>query len=187
MRIIAGEARGLRLFTPKDLQIRPTSDRVKESIFNIVQNYLYDGTVIDLFSGTGNLGIEALSRKAQKVYFVDKSQESIEIIKKNLHKTNFISKAEVLHADVVSAIHKLANKNVQADIIFMDPPYKQGLAVVALEEIIRNKLLHPLGIVVVEHDKNEDIPGEIDSILQFRCKNYGNTSATFYKQKEEVQ
>ncbi|AKL95523.1 RNA methyltransferase, RsmD family [Clostridium aceticum] len=186
MRVIAGEARGLRLFTPKDLQIRPTSDRVKESIFNIVQNYLYDSIVIDLFSGTGNLGIEALSRKAEKVYFVDKNQESIDIIKKNLQKTNLITKSEILQSDVISAINRLAGRNVQANIIFMDPPYKQGLAIAALEEIAKNKLLQPSGMIIVEHDKDEDMPEEIGSILQFRSKSYGNTSATFYKLKEEV-
>lgn len=187
MRIIAGKARGLKLITPRDLQIRPTSDRVKESVFNIIQNNIYDSIIIDLFAGTGNLGIEALSRNAKKVYFIDGSKDSIDIIKENLAKTNFISQAEVISTDVVAGIYRLAEKDVQADIIFMDPPYNKGLALVALEHIASKNLLNSSGIIVVEHDKIENMPEEMDIIIRFRRKDYGNTSVSFYKQKEEIK
>ncbi|SES66421.1 16S rRNA (guanine(966)-N(2))-methyltransferase RsmD [Natronincola peptidivorans] len=186
MRIIAGKARGYRLITPKDFKIRPTSDRVKESIFNIIQNYIIDGIVIDLFAGTGSLGLEALSRNAEKVYFVDKDKDSIDIIKQNLSKMNLLAKGEIIHADVISAINNLTEKKVQADIIFMDPPYNKGLGNAALEDIDTSELLAPSGRIIIEHDKSEDMPIEMNKLHQFRRKDYGNTSVSFYKQKEEI-
>ncbi len=186
MRIIAGRAKGYKLISPKNLDTRPTSDRVKESIFNIIQGKIYNKTVIDLFSGTGNLGIEALSRDAKMVYFVDKSRNSVNIIKKNLDNTNFLTRAEIILDDAVTAIGKLGQRNVQADIIFIDPPYNKGLGEISIEYITKHKLLNSSGIIVVEHDKHEQMPDEIHGTLVFRRKDYGNTSVSFYRQKEEV-
>ncbi|SDK43463.1 16S rRNA (guanine(966)-N(2))-methyltransferase RsmD [Natronincola ferrireducens] len=186
MRIIAGKARGLRLMAPKDLQVRPTSDRVKESIFNIIQNSLYDSIVIDLFAGTGNLGIEALSRNAQKAYFVEQSKTNIEIIKENLNKTRFTEIGEVINGDVIFSIHKLALKGVQGDIIFMDPPYNQGWPIKVLEEIYKKQIVTSSGIIIVEHDKNENLLDEVHGLFRFRKKDYGNTTMSFYKLREEI-
>ncbi|MCC5911984.1 MAG: 16S rRNA (guanine(966)-N(2))-methyltransferase RsmD [Clostridiaceae bacterium] len=186
MRIIAGKARGHRLETPSNLKIRPTTDRIKESIFNIIQKHLYDSIVIDLFSGTGNLGIEALSRNSNKAYFVDNSQESIDIIKSNLDKTRLRDQGEVIRGDVRVALNKIASKGVQADIIFMDPPYKKGLVIPTLEGIQSANLLKASGIIVIDHDKTEDLPEEINELIKYRSKGYGNTTVSFYKQKEEV-
>jgi len=147
MRVISGIARGHRLKPPEGMDIRPTSDRVKESIFNIIQNYIIDGTVVDLFAGTGNLGIESLSRGAQKAYFVDQSRKSVEIIKYNLEKTRLISLAEIISADVSSGIKRIALKNIQADVIFMDPPYGKGLINKTINLIETNNLLKPSGLL----------------------------------------
>lgn len=187
MRIIAGKARGLKLITPKNLEIRPTSDRIKESVFNIIQSSIYDSIIVDIFAGTGNLGIEALSRNAKKVYFIDRNKDSIEIIEQNLAKANFTSQAEVICGDAITGINRLIEKDVQADVIFMDPPYKKGLGVMALEHIANKKLLNSSGIIVVEHDKIENMPEETGVIILFRRKDYGNTSVSFYKQKEEIK
>jgi len=185
MRIITGKVRGHKLITPKDWDIRPTSDRVKGSIFNIIQDYLYDAIVVDLFSGTGNLGIEALSRGAKKAYFIDANKESINIIRKNLYNTNLNDMAEIIHDDVIFAINKLAIKNVQADIIFIDPPYKQGLSQRALQDIAKKNILNDLGIIIVEHDKSEKLPEQIESLIKFRKKDYGSTGVSFYEEREE--
>lgn len=187
MRIIAGKARGHKLITPKDFNIRPTTDRVKESVFNIIQDYIYDSIVVDLFAGTGNLGIEALSRGAQKVYFIDRCKESIKIIKENLTKTKFTMKAEVLLEDTITGLNKLCHKDVQADVIFMDPPYNKGLPAVILEKIDEKGLLHSSGIIVVEHSKEEKLPEEFNNIICIRKKDYGRISVSFYKEKEAAR
>lgn len=138
-----------------------------------------------MFSGTGNLGIEALSRGAKKAYFIDSNQDSINIINKNLHRTNLYPMAEIIYADVISGINKLAIKNVQADIIFMDPPYKKDFPVNVLKHITEKNILSSLGIIIVEHDKDEDLPEKIEPLIKFRKKNYGSTGISFYEEREE--
>src|SRR5690606_27436249 len=129
-----------------------TTDRVKESIFNIIQRILPDSKVIDFFSGTGNLGIEALSRGASKAYFVDKSPKSIKLIKQNLQKTRLIDQAEILNTEAESAVTLLAARGLKADAIFMDPPYLKGFEELMLEKIALHGLLAEEGIIVIEHD-----------------------------------
>ncbi len=185
MRVIAGKARGHRLKSPEDMDIRPTSDRVKESVFNMIQSRLIDGVVVDLFSGTGNLGIEALSRGAKKVYFVDKSKKSTEIIRFNLEKTRLSEGAVIMNQDAVSGILKLVNQQVRADIILMDPPYGKGLLVPVMEAIVANGLLSRQGMIVVEHAREDTIKDEIRGLDNVRKKDYGNTSVSFYQMREE--
>lgn len=186
MRVIAGKARGHRLKPPEGTDIRPTSDRVKESVFNIIQNHVVDGVVVDLFSGTGNLGIEALSRGATKAYFVDQSKKSIEIIKYNLEKTRLYQDAVVLNLEAVPGIVRLAGQQVKADLILMDPPYDKGLIEPTLESIFSNRLLRDQGMIVIEHDRNEKIQEEIHGLVCVRKKDYGNTSISFYQLREDI-
>ncbi|MBM7615836.1 16S rRNA (guanine(966)-N(2))-methyltransferase RsmD [Alkaliphilus hydrothermalis] len=187
MRVISGKARGHRLKPPQGMDVRPTSDRVKESIFNIIQNYIIDSTVVDLFAGTGNLGIESLSRGAQRAYFVDQSRKSVETIKYNLEKTRLISSAEIISSDISSGIKRIAHKKVQADLIFMDPPYGKGLINSTLSLIVSTNLLKPSGLIVVEHDKNdEEILVDTEELTCIRKNNYGNTSISFYQLREET-
>ncbi len=187
MRVISGKARGHKLKPPEGMDIRPTSDRVKESIFNIIQNYIMDSIVVDLFAGTGNLGIESLSRGAEKAYFVDQSRNSINIIKYNLEKTRLISSSEIITTDVLSGIRRLVGQGVKADVIFMDPPYNKGLITQTLDLIVENKLLKTSGIIVVEHDKNDDIPEEMTQLICTRKNNYGNTNISFYQLREDKE
>jgi len=154
MRVISGKARGTSLKAPEGLNTRPTTDRVKESVFNIIQSRLYDSVVIDLFSGSGNLGIESLSRNANKAYFIDNNKDSIQSIKENLKKTNLIDNSIVMQMDILSAMNKLSNQGVKANIIFLDPPYSKGLVAPTLDGIFSFELLQNDGIVVVEHKKN---------------------------------
>ncbi|WP_026476453.1 16S rRNA (guanine(966)-N(2))-methyltransferase RsmD [Alkaliphilus transvaalensis] len=186
MRVISGKARGHRLKPPEGMDVRPTSDRVKESVFNIIQDYLIDGIIVDLFAGTGNLGIESLSRGAQKAYFVDESRKSVEIIKYNLEKTRLKEGAEILTIDALSGIKRLAHQNVKADVIFMDPPYSRGLVSQALDLIAEHKLLKVDGIIVAEHDKNDEVPEGNQLLICTRRKDYGNTSISFYQLREET-
>lgn len=125
MRVIAGIARGMKLKTPEGLHTRPTQDRIKETLFNMIQNDLADCVFMDLFSGSGGIGIEALSRGARKAYFVENAKEPLTCIEANLTSTKLKDDAVVLKTDAVSAMHHIFEKEV--DIIFMDPPYEMGL------------------------------------------------------------
>lgn len=184
MRVISGSARGLKLKSPKGMDVRPTTDRVKESLFNIISNHILDSFILDLFSGTGSLGIEALSRGAQRCTFVDSSRDSIEIIKDNLKNTKFIDKSEVIFSDTISAINKLGVKRDKFDIIFMDPPYLKNLIVPVLKEIIKRELLEEDGIIIIEHDTKDIIPDNVDNLNKYREKKYGNTTLSFFAWEE---
>lgn len=186
MRVISGKARGQSLKAPEGLNTRPTADRVKESIFNVIQSRLYDSIVIDLFSGSGNLGIESLSRNASKGYFIDNNKNSIQSITENLKKTNLIHDSIVIQMDVLSAIKKLNTQSVKADIIFLDPPYSKGLVTPTLDGIFSFNLLQDDGIVVVEHKKIDDIPESIGNLQKYRTNNYGDIAVSFYELREEI-
>lgn len=121
MRVIAGSARGMHLKTPEGLHTRPTQDRIKETLFNMLQPYMADCVFVDMFSGSGGIGIEALSRGAKKAYFVENAKEPLSCIEQNLSFTRLGDRAQVLKTDAVSSLHHIFEKEV--DIIFMDPPY----------------------------------------------------------------
>lgn len=124
MRVIAGTAKSLRLKTPTGMDTRPTTDRIKETLFNMLQPYLPDAVFIDLYSGSGGIGIEALSRGAGHAYFVENNKNALACITENLQHTNFTDRATVLRQDVSSALYGIHEQEV--DVIFMDPPYGQG-------------------------------------------------------------
>ncbi|RDY24864.1 16S rRNA (guanine(966)-N(2))-methyltransferase RsmD [Romboutsia maritimum] len=181
MRVISGRVRGLKLDTPKNEDVRPTTDRVKESLFNIINSYIMDSNILDLFAGTGSLGIECISRGAQKCVFVDVSKESISIIKSNIRKARAERESIVINSDFKDAINKLTIQNEKFDVIFMDPPYYKNMFVQALENIDKSNLLNEEGIIVVEHDSNDEFPENIGRLEKSRDKKYGNTTLTFYK------
>ena len=162
MRIISGTARGTKLYTLEGLETRPTLDRVKESIFNIIQNEIEGSTVLDLFSGSGAIGLEILSRGAKKAILCDKSKEAIQIIKKNVEKTHFQDKAEIYNVDFKTAIKKLENQKF--DIIYIDPPYVTDYVKIAIEEIVKNKLVNTNTKIIIETDDEERILKQIENI-----------------------
>jgi 16S rRNA (guanine966-N2)-methyltransferase len=180
LRVISGKARGLKLNTPKNEDVRPTTDRVKESLFNIINGYIIDGQVLDLFAGTGSLGIECLSRGASKCVFVDVNRTSIDIVKGNIKKARVESDAEVLNLDYKSAIDRVKNSSYKFDIIFMDPPYYENIFIDALKKVEESNILKEDGIIVVEHDTKQDFPENIGKLIKNRNKKYGNTTLTFY-------
>ncbi|SHJ58635.1 16S rRNA (guanine(966)-N(2))-methyltransferase RsmD [Tepidibacter formicigenes] len=184
MRVISGSARGLKLKSPKGMDVRPTTDRVKESVFNIINNRLIDSFVLDIFSGTGSLGIEALSRGAQKCTFIDSSKESIKVIKENIEKARVNDKSEVILSDAISAINKLGVRRDKFDIIFMDPPYLKNLIEPVLEEISKKNILEEDGIIIVEHDTKDELLEEINNLYKYREKKYGNTTISFFALEE---
>lgn len=139
MRIISGEARGTKLETLDGLDTRPTLDRVKEALFSIIQNKIYDANVLDLFSGSGALALESISRGAKLAYSCDSSRKAIEIIKQNVKKTHFEDKVKIINKDYKKALEEL--KDIKFDIIFLDPPYKTNFGEIATKIIAENNLL----------------------------------------------
>ncbi len=149
MRVISGSARGKKLITSEGLDVRPTLDRVKESIFNMIAFDIPDSCVLDLFSGSGSLGIEALSRGAKECTFVDKSLQSISVTKKNLEATHLLDSAFVLNTD---SIEFIKSTNKKFDIIFIDPPYESDLYNKSLSAIKESGILSDGGFIVLEYD-----------------------------------
>ncbi|KUO70071.1 MAG: hypothetical protein APF77_24680 [Clostridia bacterium BRH_c25] len=187
MRVIAGEFGGRRLDPIEGTDIRPTSDKVKESLFNILGDTVIDSIFLDLFGGTGGIGIEALSRGAKHVVFIDTSIKSIKVLKGNLKNLNVEDNVEVFHTDYSTAIGKLHKYNKQFDIIFIDPPYSVGMAKAALEELDKNPIIAQSGLVIVEHDSRDDMPQRVGKLHMCRIKQYGNTTLSFYNINEQMQ
>ncbi len=149
MRVIAGSAKRIQLITVEGLDTRPTQDRVKETLFNMMQYDLYGCNFLDLFSGSGGIGIEALSRGAECAYFVENNDNAIRCIKENLLKTKLGSKATVLKSDALSSLNRL-DGTIKFDFIFMDPPYNQGHEMEILKMIANSSILNENGIIIIE-------------------------------------
>ncbi|MGH2331028.1 16S rRNA (guanine(966)-N(2))-methyltransferase RsmD [Thermoanaerobacter mathranii] len=182
MRIIAGKLRGRKIKSIEGNEVRPTADRVKESLFNILMNKIEGSVFLDLFAGTGNIGIEALSRGAQFCYFVDKSLKSVKCIRENVAELNLIPFAKILHRDVLKVIEILDQSNTKFDIIFLDPPYYQNLAEKTLIKLGKAKLLKRGGIIIAEHHKNDKVKETYGNLVKIRENKYGETILSFYKE-----
>ena len=162
MRIISGKARGTKLFTLEGLETRPTLDRVKESLFNIISDKIYDSYVLDLFSGSGAIGLEFASRGAKKVILCDASKNAIEIIKKNIKKTHLENAVELYNLDFKKMIKTIENNKF--DIIYLDPPYKTDYIVESISLIKNNQILSENGIIIAETDEPEKIKNQLEEI-----------------------
>lgn len=186
MRIIAGLAKGRKLLSPVGYDTtRPTLDRVKESIFSIIQNKLQDSVVVDVFAGTGSLGLEAVSRGAKKCYLIDESRETFSFLKQNVINLKFDEKCSCINTDSYRALEEFGSKNIKFDIIFIDPPYKKNMIPKALDIIKEKKLLDDHGIIVSKIDSREEIhEGNGDIILSDHRK-YGKTIICIYKKYKE--
>jgi 16S rRNA (guanine966-N2)-methyltransferase len=180
LRVISGEFKGRKLEQLEGMEIRPTSDRVKESLFNILGTRLFDCAFLDLFAGTGGIGIEAHSRGAARVVFIDESAKSIKVLKSNLEMLRISDKVEVYNIDYINAINKLAYENKKFDIIFIDPPYLKGYEHKALAQISECKMLNHDGIIIVEHDLKDKMQESVGNFKLTRQNKYGNTMLSFY-------
>lgn len=159
MRVISGEKRGLKLFSPVDFDVRPTTDKVKESIFNILFDIDKSSIVLDLFSGSGAMGIEFLSRGAKMCYFCDLSKKSIEITRKNLTKSDFLKSSVILNCDYFASLEYFFENNIKFDYIFLDPPYATNYISETLKFILSKNILNKNGLIILETDKNLQIEG----------------------------
>lgn len=155
MRVIAGSAKRIQLNTIEGLDTRPTTDRIKETLFNMISEYLADSSFLDLFSGSGAIGIEALSRGASRAVFVEQSKPAMQCIKQNLTKTKLNHLAETYETDVLSALKRMEHQN-KFDYIFMDPPYNMGLEKTVLEYLSQSKLMSEDALIIVEASIDTD-------------------------------
>ena len=162
MRIISGTARGTNLYTLEGLETMPTLDRVKESLFNIISEQIYNSNVLDLFSGSGAIGLEFASRGANKVILCDNSKRATEIIKKNIEKTHLEKKVELHKKDFLQLLDEL--KNMEFDIIYLDPPYKTYFINEAISRILSLKLIKEDGLIIAETDDEERIEQSIKNL-----------------------
>ncbi|MBQ3145029.1 MAG: 16S rRNA (guanine(966)-N(2))-methyltransferase RsmD [Clostridia bacterium] len=183
MRVISGTARGKKLSSLEGLETRPTLDRVKEALFNIIQFDLKDAKILDLFSGSGALAIEALSRGATEAVLCDNSNKAIQIINRNLKDTRLENKAKVINKDYTDTIKQLHNEFKKFNIIFLDPPYKTNYAINAIEQILEYNLLKEDGIIIVETDDKNKID-EIEknnNIEVYDTRKYGTVFIIFIR------
>lgn len=183
MRVIAGSAKGRRLSTPGGGRIRPTSDRVKEALFNIISGLLDSFTgcpVLDIFAGTGNLGIEALSRGAARAVFVDNHRDSVALVKKNLDLTGFTDRSRVICRDAPAALKTLEDSGETFRLVFIDPPYYGEMLEKTLEYLSATKLLEDGAIIVAEHSSREAVGEAFGPLRKFDARTYGDTVLTFY-------
>ncbi|HEX8960645.1 MAG TPA: 16S rRNA (guanine(966)-N(2))-methyltransferase RsmD [Geobacteraceae bacterium] len=183
MRIISGSARGRRLLTPKNDRIRPTADRVKESLFNILTvmvGNLAERRVLDVFAGTGNLGIEALSRGAVEAVFVDENREAAALVKKNLELTGLAGRGRVLQMEALSALRSLEKQASPFGLVFLDPPYRQGLSGQILEFLASSALIDETSLVVIETAAREELPDRFGRLGEFDRRVYGDTAIAFF-------
>lgn len=185
MRIIAGRMKGTKLFTLDGINTRPTLDRVKEPLFSIINFNLEDSVVLDLFSGSGALGLEAISRGAKTAYLCDNSYEAIRIIKQNVEKTKTADEAIVVFEKFEKALNEFSLKNIKFDIIFLDPPYKTDYAEIATKIIIEKKLLTDNGIIIIETDSKEKVMEKIQNIdvTMYDERKYGRVILLFLRKE----
>ena len=184
MRIISGTARGMKLYTLEGTHTRPTLDRVKEPLFSILQMYIKDAMVLDLFSGSGALALEALSRGANKAILCDSSCEAVQVIKRNIEKTHMDDKAKVFCTDYQKYVKDCTEC---FDLIFLDPPYEANIAVKAATMVIEHQLLKPNGIIIIETDDAERELKQSatcsDLINVYDLRKYGRVSLIFLKRE----
>jgi 16S rRNA (guanine966-N2)-methyltransferase len=156
MRVIAGSARRIVLKAPEGMHTRPTTDRIKETLFNMIGPKLPQTVFVDLFSGSGGIGIEALSRGSRQAYFVENDNKALSCIRENLLKTRLQERGEILAMDVKRAVTQLINRGICADIVFMDPPYNQLLEKELLELLAPSTLIGEDTLIIVEASKDTD-------------------------------
>ena len=178
MRVITGKARGVQLKTPDGQLTRPTSDRVKEALFSIIQFEIPGAAVLDLFGGTGQLGIEALSRGAKSAVFVDAREDACKLIRENLKRTRLEQDGKVVRADYMEYLNRCREK---FDIILLDPPYAEVFLENSLKRITEIDILQSGGIIIAERPLGKDIPWECEGFTRSRDYKYGNTLLTIYR------
>ncbi|MFC0271170.1 16S rRNA (guanine(966)-N(2))-methyltransferase RsmD [Metabacillus herbersteinensis] len=184
MRVVSGICKGRPLKAVPGTTTRPTTDKVKEAIFNMIGPYFEGGLAVDLFAGSGGLGIEALSRGIQTCIFVDREPKAISTIKNNLEACQLEEYSEVYRNDSERALKAIIKRELQFQLIFLDPPYKQQKMKALIHTVSENNLLSPNGFIVAEHGTDMELPREIGQFNILKFETYGDTAISIYGKKE---
>ncbi|WP_347860678.1 16S rRNA (guanine(966)-N(2))-methyltransferase RsmD [Salimicrobium sp. PL1-032A] len=185
MRVISGDHKGHRLYSVPTHQTRPTTDKVKEAVFQIIGPYFDGGVVFDCFAGSGGLGIECISRGAERAIFVDKESKAIKTIWDNVKSLKIEDQVEVFRTDAYRAMKAAGKRGMKFSYVFLDPPYNQFSYEDLMQKLEEHELLEEGAVIVCEHDVSEKLPLEVGNIHRFKQEEYGsNIGVTFY-QKEE--
>ncbi len=173
-----------KLIAPADQNVRPTLDRVKENIFNMIGPSIRDSVVLDLFAGSGALGIEALSRGARWCFFSDLDKKSIALVKGNLEATRLVERASVHHLDAERMIEYLFQRGEKIDYLLVDPPYSKGIVQKILKQLEKYNIMQVGGIVIIETDKSEILPDEVAGLSKTKDRVYSSTRISIFLAKE---
>ena len=181
MRVISGKAKGMTLKTIDGNLTRPTRDMVREALFSILINYVQDSTFLDLFAGSGAIGIEALSRGASFCMFIDSNPLCIKVIRENVEKAKFSTLSQIYNTDYKNAISKLEEQSF--DIIYIDPPYNKEMGIEAIRLVSERNILKHKGIIILETDTNEVVPDIVGIYEKFNYKRYGRNILSLFRRK----
>lgn len=180
MRVISGTHKGRKLASFRGRRIRPTADRVREAVFNILNLPWATREVLDLFAGTGGLGIEALSRGAARVVFIEQHPRALDVLEKNLRTLGLSGRSEILRTGVEEGMRVLVRKRQAFDVAFLDPPYGSGLADSALHLLARGAIIRDGGVVVAEHHFRDPVLSTYDMLVLSDRRRYGETAISFF-------
>jgi len=185
LRVISGSAKGKRLKAPKGLDTRPITDMIKEALFNVLGSRVPDSKLLDLFAGSGSVGIEALSRGARSVVFVDNSNEAIKVVKENLNNCNFTRVYQVIRSDVFKALGLMKRHEDKFNLIYIDPPFtNEKIFNEIMKAIDGMDILEPDGIVIIRTPRRKEMP-VYNKLRKYRLNHYGESSLHYYCRCEE--
>lgn len=184
MRVVSGQYKGKSLKAVPGSSTRPTTDKVKEAIFNMIGPYFEGGTCLDLFAGSGGLGIEALSRGVERTVFVDRDGKAIQTIHDNLKTCHIDGQAEVYRNDFKRALKAIIKREIVFDYIFLDPPYAKQQLNEILEVIHENRLLSEQGVIVCEHSTDVKLPSSVENLMLIKQESYGIITISIYTWNE---
>jgi 16S rRNA (guanine(966)-N(2))-methyltransferase RsmD len=184
MRVVAGQAKGRRLRAPRGAEARYTSDFVRGALFNILAPLMCGARFLDLFAGVGSVGIEAASRGAAEVVMVERDPIRVGYLARNARETGLSGSCRIYRQDVFAAVDMLRRQSLRFDVVFLDPPYAQGLAEAALARVAAAGIVAAGGVLVIEHSKRETMPEVAAPLAVVRREDYGDTALTFYRHRE---
>lgn len=184
MRVISGKAKGKKLIAPEGMDTRPITAMMKGALFSMWQFHLNDSSFLDLFAGSGSMGIEALSRGASDVVFVEKSKKAVDVIKKNLKNCGFNDNYHLYQDDVFNRVNVLKNNQKKFDIIYMDPPFTvDEIFIPVLDCVALSEILAEDGILAIRSKKEKELPEEVGKLIKYKTKTYGISTIHFYQYK----
>ncbi len=181
MRVVSGKWKGRQLKAVPGMNTRPTTDKVKEAVFNIIGPYFDGGLALDLFGGSGSLGIEAISRGMDKAIFVDKDGKAIQTIKQNVEAFDLSEQVEIYRNDALRALNALKKREIKFDLILLDPPYKKHHLEELIHKISEYELLSPTGLIMAEHSNDVKLPEDMGNFIRTRQEDYGLTVISVYR------